>query len=166
MSTTRHVRGTLVGAVAGLVLLTGCSGGSSPDLERREALNAVVSAANERDADRMRSAVDELVAVLNRQSGSDLPADEVMRISAAAAKVKVDADLIDPQVQGLTEAEKRAAEAERMLAEQQASATPSPEPSPSPTPSPTPSPSASPSPSADPGNNGNGNGRSQEPDDG
>ncbi len=124
------------------VLLAGCA--SSPQADLNSALSEVTDRANAGDAVGLRLAVDRLIGVVDRQSGSDLPLDEAARIRADAEKVRVDADLLVPTptpTPSVTQPPSPTPSATP-------SATPSQTPSASPTPSPTPSrtPSATPTP--------------------
>ena len=106
-----------------LLLLTGCA--SSPEAEVREGVRDVIAAANDQDADAVRSAVDDLLSTLRRQVGSGELTD------AEAAPVRDAARAILDSVVGLE-------------VEETPSPTPTPEQTESPTPTPTPSPTPTP----------------------
>lgn len=108
-----------------VLLLAGCS---SPQADVNSAVSDITDAANSGDAAGIRTGVDDLLAIVSRQSGSDLPADEVARIREIAEKVKADATLLETPVTPSP------------------TATPSPTRSASPSPTPTPTRSATPSP--------------------
>jgi len=158
------------------LLVWGCA--RNPQAELNAAVTKVTTQANARDAAGLRRAADDLVALVNRLSGSELDAAEATRIRLLAQKVKADADRIDPAVIGQEQAAsdaaqaaaaaekarqqaaadaqaeadaKARADAEKKASEQAAaSASPSPSPSPSPSRSPSPTPSPSPARSATP----------------
>lgn len=116
-----------------LLLLTGCA--SSPETEVREGVRDVIAAANDQDADAVRSAVDDLLSTLRTQVGSGELTD------AEAAPVRDAARRILDGVAALE-------------VEETPSPTPTPEqtesPTPSPTPTPTPEPTESPTPTPEP----------------
>ena len=62
------MRSRLLALPLGLLLLTGCA--SSPEAEVREDVRAVLAAANDEDADAVRTAVDDLLSTLRTQVGS------------------------------------------------------------------------------------------------
>ena len=107
-----------------VLLLAGCA--ADPRAEIRALVEDVTVEANERDADGVRAAVDDLVlAVDSAVAAGDLPEDEAAAIRAAALAVQEGADEIDPDVIARREAEAEAEqarqqlEAERRAAEQQ-----------------------------------------------
>ena len=113
-----------VGAVAPLLalLLAGRAGGGPADV--RDGVEAVTAAANASDADGLREAVDDLLAVLNRQvSSGELSSPEAARIAAAARQVRDSAalvaeDAIDAEREAQEEAARERAEAERKAQEE------------------------------------------------
>lgn len=174
MTSSRPLR-TVAGLVLGAaLLLSGCA--RNPQAELNAAVTKVTTQANARDAAGLRRAADDLVALVNRLSGSELDAAEATRIRVLAQKVKADADRIDPAVigqeQAASDAAQAAAAAEKARqqaaadaqaeadakaradaekkASEQAAASASPSPSPSPSRSPSPSPRATPSPTPTP----------------
>jgi len=127
------VRGRLLATAALALLLAGCA--SSPRADLNGALTDVTNRANARDAAGLRLAVDRLVEVVNRQSGSSLPLEEAQRIRDDAAKVKAGAALLEPAP---------------TPAPTTAPPSPTPSPTPRPLPSTTPTPPPSPPPSETP----------------
>ena len=70
-----------------LVLLTGCA--SSPEAEVREGVRDVLAAANDQDADAVRTAVDDLLSTLRTQVGSgDLTDAEAAPVRDAALAIR------------------------------------------------------------------------------
>lgn len=108
-------RTSLVSALVAVAFAAGATGCAqdTPNADRRAVLNEVIEAANARDADAMRDAVDRLNALVSRQSGVDLDAAEVARIQEDAERVKAAADLIDAE-----EIAKKQAEEERQKREE------------------------------------------------
>lgn len=80
-------------ALAALLLLSGCA--SSPAAELRQAVAEVTDRANARDAAGLRRAADQLLAVIAKQSGSELSLAEAQALRALAEKVKADAALLE-----------------------------------------------------------------------
>jgi outer membrane murein-binding lipoprotein Lpp len=169
------VRRVVLAALAAL-LLAGCA--SSPQADLNRALTTVTERANAQDSAGLRAAVDDLIALVNRQSGSDLPLDEADRIRADAQRVLASAALLDAPVVTPTPSRTTASPTPSRTPSATPSATPSPTPSatPSPSPSPSPSPTRSPAPTASPSasptrsatptaSNGNGNGNGENMDD-
>lgn len=136
---------TAVAAGLAALLLGACGG--SPQADLNSAMAEVTDRANARDASGLRLALDRLVAVVNRQSGSDLPLDEAQRIRALAEKVRADAALLEQPAIPTP-----AVTTSRPVPTSTRTATPSPTPSatPSPTPSATPSPEPTPTPTPTP----------------
>ena len=124
-------------------LLAGCA--TSPEAQLREALGEVTERANDNDAAGLRTAVDELTALVARQKGTDLEAGEADRVLAAAAAVRAAADLLEAPVPPPGTVPTASASPSRTP-----SASPTPSASRSPSPSPTPSPTRSPTPSPTP----------------
>ena len=80
----------------GAVLLAGC-GSSSPADELRSKVAAVTDAANNRDANALRSAVDDLLATAKLQHDTGkLDLGRYREIQGYATRVKADAALLDP----------------------------------------------------------------------
>ena len=117
-SVTR-LRSSRVGVPLGLVvagLLSGCAGSDRTDV--RNGVEAVTAAANARDADGVREAVDDLLAVLDRTvPGGELTSSEAARIAAAARQVRDSADLVD---EDLLEADRKAQEEADRKAQEEA----------------------------------------------
>lgn len=90
-----RVRTALASLAVGGLLLAGCA--ASPEAELNQALTTVTERANDRDADGLRDAADELARVVSRQSGNGLTAGRVKTLLALVAKVKADADLIEEE---------------------------------------------------------------------
>lgn len=132
-------RHAVAGALVGVLVLTGCA--SSPEADLNEALTEVVERANAQDPGDLRLAVDDLLAVINRQSGQDLDPEQAQSLRAAAEQVREDADLLEVVATPTPTPTRSSASP---------SATPSPSPTPSPTPSPSPSATPSPTPSRTP----------------
>lgn len=121
------MRSTLRGAcaavalAAGLAGLTGCAAGDDDGSAVRDRLEAVTLAANERDADALRRAADDLVDELAAQrSAGELSAAEADRLTQLAQQVRADADLIDQDLIEAETARREAAEAARREAEERA----------------------------------------------
>ena len=120
-----------------LVLLTGCA--SSPEAEVREGVRDVLAAANDQDADAVRTAVDDLLSTLRTQVGSgDLTDAEAAPVRDAALAIRDSAaDLeVEPAPSPTPTPEP--------TPEQTESPTPTPEPTPEQTESPTPTPEPTP----------------------
>lgn len=124
MTALRPLAAVVGGAALSGLLLAGCS--ADPREEIRALVEDVTAQANERDADGVRSAVDELVvAVDSAVAAGDLPEAEAAEIRSAALAVQAGADEIDPDVIARRQAEadaeqaRRQLEAERKAAEQQ-----------------------------------------------
>ena len=108
----RRLRLLLAAAVLA-VPLTACAA-NDPTAQVRDRVAAVTAAANARDADGLRGAVDDLLGLLDAQRRSgDLTPEEAARIAAAARQVQDAAALVDDEA---IEAERR----EREEAEQRA----------------------------------------------
>ena len=96
-----------------VLLLAGC--GVDPAAERRELVLGITEAANAGDEDGVRTQVDALLKLLDRQVADDeLPADEADRLRALAATVRTGADVLDEELQAQRKAE---ADAERLQRE-------------------------------------------------
>lgn len=132
---------TAIAAGLAALLLGACGGSPQADLDT--AMAEVTDRANARDASGLRLALDRLVAVVNRQSGNDLPLDEAQRIRTLAEKVRADAALLEQPATPTP-----VVTTSRPAPPPTRTATPSP--TPSATPSPTPSATPSPEPSATP----------------
>ena len=99
-----------------VALLAGCAGGGRADV--RDGVEAVTAAANARDAEGVRDAVDDLLALLDRQvSAGELTSPEAARIAAAARQVRDSAALVDDKV---IEAEREAQEEAAREAQEEA----------------------------------------------
>jgi outer membrane biosynthesis protein TonB len=124
----------------GLLLLTGCA--SSPEAEVREGVRSVLAAANDQDADAVRTAVDDLLATLREQVGSQELTD------AEAAPVRDAALAIRESVSALDEVEETPTPTPEPTEEPEP--TQEPEPTEEPTPTPTPEPTQEPEPTVEP----------------
>ena len=92
----RRARQLASAVLLGAVLLTGC-GSSSPADELRSKVAAVTDAANHRDANGLRSAVDDLLSTAKLQHDTKkLDLDRYRQIQRFAGQVKADAALLDP----------------------------------------------------------------------
>ena len=106
------------------LLLSAC--GVDPAAERRDLVLGITEAANEGDEDGVRTQVDSLLELLDRQVADDeLPAEDADRLRALAAKVRTGADVLDEELQARLKAEadaeqarKDAEEAQRLLEEE------------------------------------------------
>lgn len=108
-----------VASVATAALLAGCSGG--PQLQAL--VEDVTVAANERDADGVRSAVEELLGEIDAaQRSGDVTPERAEALRAAALQVEAAADEIDPDVIARREAEQAAREAQERLEAERAAA--------------------------------------------
>ena len=118
---------------AGLVfaaLLTSCSS-SSPAADLQSSLNAVIDAANAKDAAGLRAAAGRFEQEVAAQSANgDITATRAQDLRTVAERVLQDADQLEPSP--------------TPSAPPPSSAPPPPPPTPTPTPSPTPSPSPTP----------------------
>ncbi|HVE75011.1 MAG TPA: hypothetical protein VNA30_08025 [Mycobacteriales bacterium] len=103
------MRGRLVATCIALAISTsGCA--TNPEAELQAQLNAVTEAANRRDAEGLRSAVDAFLDTVRDQGRSgELTSAEVSRLQALAAAVRTDANLID---QALLDTQRRMREAD------------------------------------------------------
>ncbi|MFP5219056.1 MAG: hypothetical protein ACLGIG_04865 [Actinomycetes bacterium] len=102
------------GSVLSALLLAGCA--EDPRGEIRALVEDVTVEANERDADGVRTAVDELVVTVDSAvAAGDLPESEAAVIRSAALAVQEGADEIDPDVIARREAEAEAEEARQQL---------------------------------------------------
>ncbi len=146
----------VAGALA-VLALAGCAS-SSPKARLRERLDAVTTAANDRDAAGLRTAVGDFLAAVDQQSkAGDIASTEADRLRARANRVLADADLVDQgklsasasasaaasaaaaasaseaaaaaRASASAAEEQRRQEEARRQAEQQASASPTPAPS-------------------------------------
>ena len=126
------MRARLLALPLGLLLLTGCA--TDPQAEVREDVRAVLAAANDEDADAVRTAVDDLLSTLREQVGSQ-------ELTEAQAKPVRDAAIaVRESLAELEEVE----ETPTPTPEESESPTPEPEPTPSPTPTPEPEPTEEP----------------------
>ncbi len=148
-------RARLLGAAAAAaLLLSGCA--SSPEADLNSALSDLTDAANARSAARVRTTADDLIAVVNRQSGSSLPLERAASIRALAERVKADAALLEvapPPTPTPSQSPSPTPTPPKRTPTPTPSASPTPTPTRSATPSPTPS-SASPTPTASPSTTG------------
>ena len=99
-------------------LLAGC--GADPVAERRDAVAAVMEAANDGDADGVRDAADALLAtVADQVERQELAGDEAQRLTALAQAVRSGADVIDEDLLERRRAEAEAEAARKELEEAQ-----------------------------------------------
>ena len=112
----------------GLLVLTGCA--SSPEAEVREDVRTVLAAANDQDADAVRTAVDDLLSTLREQVGSS--------------------ELTEQQAKPVRDAALRIRDSVAVLEEVEPTPTPTPEPTEEPEPEPSPTPSPTPTPTPEP----------------
>ena len=111
----RRGRTLLVAPVFG-VLLAGCA--TDGRAQVRDAVEGVTAAANERDADGVRDAVDDLLAELDSQVASgELQSPEAARVAALARQVRDSAALVD---QAAIDAEREAQEEAERKAQEEA----------------------------------------------
>lgn len=113
------------------VVLAACSSSGSPAAELQTKMNAIATAANNRDATQVKAAVEDFLLEVSLQSrNGDITSTKADNLRTVAERVLQEADRLEssPTPQATSEA-------------------PSPPPSPSPSPSPSPRPSPSPSPS-------------------
>jgi tRNA threonylcarbamoyladenosine modification (KEOPS) complex Pcc1 subunit len=119
------------------VLLAACSSSGSPKADLQTRMNAVVDAANAKDAAQLRGAVEDFLREVTAQSqNGDITSTKAQDLRTVASRLLTHAALLD--------------EATPSAAPSSEPPSPSPSPSPSPLPSPSPSPSptqAPPSPS-------------------
>ena len=136
------MRTRLLALPLGLLLLSGCA--SNPQAEVRQDVRAVLAAANDEDADAVRTAVDDLLATLREQVGSgDLTDAQATPVREAALRIR-------DSVAALEEAEPTPTPTPTPTPEETQSPTPSPTPTPAPTPTPTPEPTEQPEPTEEP----------------
>ena len=122
------MRSRLLALPLGLLLLTGCA--TDPQAEVREDVRAVLAAANDEDADAVRTAVDDLLSTLREQVGSQ--------------------ELTEAQAKPVRDAAIAVRESLAELEEVEETPTPTPEESESPEPAPAPTPSPTPTPEPEP----------------
>ena len=128
------MRARLLALPLGLLLLTGCA--SDPQAEVREDVRAVLAAANDEDADAVRTAVDDLLSTLREQVGSQ-------ELTEAQAKPVRDAAIaVRESLAELEEVEETPTPTP--TPEESESPEPAPEPTPTPTPTPEPEPTEEP----------------------
>ena len=104
-----------------VLLLAGC--GVDPAAERRELVLGITEAANASDEDAVRSQVERLLQLLDRQVADDeLSAEDADRLRDLAVKVAAGADLLDEELQAKVreaeQARREAEEAQRLLEEE------------------------------------------------
>lgn len=118
MSRAQRRAGAVAVLLAGAVALTGCAANGDP---LRDHLADITNAANDRDADALRAAADDLLAELEaQQAAGELTAGEVQRFGDLTRQVRADADLIDQDLLDVEQARREAEEAARRVAEERA----------------------------------------------
>lgn len=116
-STLRRAPAAVVLAAA-LVGLSGCAGSGD---EVRDLLADITVAANDRDADALRSAADDLIDELaSQRAAGELGPAEADRLTQLAQQVRADADLIDQDALDAETARQEAEEAKRKAEEEKA----------------------------------------------
>ena len=91
-----HARRLAPAVLLGALLLAGC-GSTSPADELRSKVAAVTDAANSRDANGLRNAVDDLLSTAKLQHDTKkLDLDRYRQIQLFAGRVKADAALLEP----------------------------------------------------------------------
>jgi outer membrane biosynthesis protein TonB len=127
------VRTRLLALPLGLLLLTGCA--SDPQAEVREGVRDVLAAANDEDADAVRTAVDDLLSTLREQVGSqELTEAQAQPVRDAAIAVRESVAELEVEETPTPAPEPEVTEAP----------LPSPEPTVEPTPEPTEEPTEEP----------------------
>ncbi len=136
-------RAALAGVPLLLVVLGGCA--ASPQADVRDDARAVLAAANDEDADAVRTAVDDLLATLREQVGSEELTDaEAKPLRDAAIAVRESVDELEVEPTPSAEPTLEESPTREPVEEPSPEPTQEPEPTAEPTPEPEPSPTEQP----------------------